>query len=100
MHLGIGLGFSELRVDTSDSVIGGRKETFNFAYQVGTGLGYQLTDRVNLAVGYRFFQPGSTSLSLLGSAGEDRGSFRLEVDSHEVTLSLRILLYDLPYPWR
>jgi opacity protein-like surface antigen len=99
-YVGVGLGVANVNVETSDSILFGAGDTYNFAWQVGTGLGYQLTDVVNLGVGYRFFRPGDGSVVLLDSARQNLGFFELASDIHEVRFSMRILLYDLPYPWR
>ena len=101
-YVGVGVGFANVEIETSDSVIFGFQDTFNFAWQVGTGFGYQLTDQVNLGVGYRFFRPGDGSVAPIDSstASQDSGFFNLATDAHEVTFNLRILIYDLPYPWR
>jgi hypothetical protein len=99
-YLGLGIGFAALDVATSDSILFGQGESFNFAYQFGTGFGYQLTSRTNLSVGYRFFRPGSGTMILRDTTLQELGFFKLKPDAHEVHFSLRILLYDLPYPWR
>jgi hypothetical protein len=99
-YVGVGVGFANLNVETSDSILFGSQDSFNFAWQVGSGFGYQLTDMVNLGVGYRFFRPGDGALTLLDSAGQNLGFFKLASDVHEVRFSMRILVYDLPYPWR
>ena len=99
-YLGVGIGLADLHLETSDGVIFGGQDTINFAWQVGTGLAYQLTDMVNLGVGYRFFRPGEGSAILFDSAGQNLGFFNLANDTHEVRFSMRILVYDLPYPWR
>ncbi len=99
-YLGVGIGFSNLAIETNDSTLLGANDGYNFAYQVGTGFGYQWTERMNLGIGYRYFQPGSGNLILRGTTGVEHGDLELEADVHEVRFSLRILLYDLPDRWR
>jgi hypothetical protein len=99
-YFGAGIGFADLKLRTSDSVLSASDESIDFAFQAGAGFGYQLTERLNLGVGYRYFNPGTRSTPLYGSAGEDRGEFNLKSDIHEVSFAFRVYLVDLPYPWR
>lgn len=100
-NVGLGIGMANLDVKTSDSILRGGKSSYNFAWQVGTGFGYQLTENVNLGVGYRFFRPGEVAFALEdASSPPDRGRFVLNTDVHEARFTLRIRVFDLPYPWR
>lgn len=99
MYAGLGIGFSHLDVDSSESNFEGSNKKYDFAYQFGTGLGYQLTDYVNLGVGYRFIKPSKIKLSLSDDADRP-GDLESSNDIHEIRFSLRIRVFDLPYPWR
>jgi hypothetical protein len=99
-YLGVGIGFASLEVRTSDGTHFGFYDEIDFAWQVGGGFGYQLTERVNLGVGYRYMRPGTAEMDLVDGVPQRQGSFSLRNDLHEARFSVRILLYDLPYPWR
>ena len=49
-------------------LLSGSSTVNTFAWQVGTGFTYQLSDRVTFDTGYRFFamSPGTTPLSISG----------------------------------
>ena len=69
-----------------------------FAWQVGTGVTYQLSDRITFDTGYRFFAmtPGATPLSVLGQ--EWLGSYTSAFSASELLVSIRI---DEPFRnWR
>lgn len=98
-NVGVGIGAADMNVQTSDSLISGRGSTTDFAWQAGTGFGYQLTDRVNLGVGYRYIRPGDVSFTLTDGTIE-RGRFGVTTDVHEARFSLRVRIADIPVPWR
>ena len=100
---GFGVGgyeYSMLVADGSESLSG--SSTVNtFAWQVGTGFTYQLSDRVTFDTGYRFFamSPGATPLSI--SAGpffQPIGSYTSAFSASELLLSIRI--YEPFRNWR
>lgn len=69
-----------------------------FAWQVGTGVTYQLSDRITFDTGYRFFAmtPGATPLSVLGQ--EWLGSYTSAFSASELLISVRI--YEPFRNWR
>jgi len=72
-----------------------------FAWQVGTGVTYQLSDRITFDTGYRFFAmtPGSTPLTAtLGSYVQPGGSYTSAFSASELLLSIRI--YEPFRNWR
>jgi len=72
-----------------------------FAWQVGTGFTYQLSDRITFDTGYRFFAmtPGPTPLDLSdGSGGQPLGSFTSAFSASELLLSIRV--YEPFRNWR
>jgi opacity protein-like surface antigen len=98
-YAGLGIGFAHLDVDSAEPSFEGSKKKYDFAYQFGTGLGYQLTDYVNLGVGYRYVKPAKLKMDLRDDAGRP-GKSRITNDIHEIRFVLRIRVFDLPYPWR
>ena len=71
------------------------------AWQVGTGITYQLSDRITLDTGYRFFAmaPGSTPLGISDSGFSiPLGSFTSAFSASELLISIRI--YEPFRSWR
>lgn len=100
--VGVGVGVANLDVHTEESATRGSGNETNFAWQAGVGLGYQLTDRVNLAVGYRYVDPGTAKYQLRGG-GVPQGSnsfFKLDPEIHEARATLRVNVWDFASPWR
>lgn len=62
---GIGASWVTLDIGTDD------EDTAVFAYQFMTGLGYNLTERLSLYFGYRFFRTMDTDFSNLNGANWD-----------------------------
>ena len=52
--LGLGLATHEAEIDTAAGV-GGKGEASVFAYQVLAGIGYSVSDRAEVLLGYRYF---------------------------------------------
>ena len=73
-----------------------------FAWQVGTGVTYQLSDRITFDTGYRFFAmtPGATPLAVTsgGSLVQPVGSYTSAFSASELLVSIRI--YEPFRNWR
>jgi opacity protein-like surface antigen len=82
-------------------VVRGSSAVNTFAWQVGTGFTYQLSERVTFDTGYRFFamSPGSTQLQIF-SPGPNfiLGSYTSAFSASELLLSVRI--YEPFRNWR
>ncbi len=87
---GIGAGGYHLSVD--DTVVSGDGHVGGFAWQVGGGTTYELTDRVTIDLGYRFFDTvtGALPLSLGGPGGAPAGSYLSNYYASELLVSVRI----------
>jgi opacity protein-like surface antigen len=74
--------------------IAGSSVVNTFAWQVGTGITYKISDRITFDTGYRFFEmsPGSTPLALTsgGRALLPLGSYTSVFNASELLLSIRI----------
>jgi opacity protein-like surface antigen len=82
--------------------LSGSSAVNTFAWQVGTGVTYQLSDRITFDTGYRFFAmtPGATPLAL-STGGPDLfpfGSYTSAFSASELLLSIRI--YEPFRNWR
>lgn len=85
----VGAGLGAVRVETSDLTVTGKSfsndSALAFAYQVGTGIDYTVSDHLSLDLGYRFF--GSTRPKF----GEvDGPAFRMDYYNHSVVFGLRV----------
>jgi hypothetical protein len=98
--LGGGVGVANLDVDTQESATNGSGDEYNFAWQVGAGFGYQLTDRVKLAVGYRYLDPGTAKYRLKEGGVQQDSFFELDPEIHEARATLRVNVWDFDVPWR
>lgn len=81
--------------------LGGSNTVNTFAWQVGTGFTYQLSDRVTFDTGYRFFAmtPASNPVSLnTGTFSQSIGSVTSTFSASELLLSIRI--YEPFRNWR
>ena len=81
--------------------LGGSSTVNTFAWQVGTGFTYQLSDRVTFDTGYRFFamSPALNPVSLnIGPFSQSIGSATSAFSASELLLSIRI--YEPFRNWR
>jgi len=101
---GFGVGGYRYMISAADDVsLVGSSNVTTFAWQVGTGFVYQISDRVTIDTGYRFFAmtPASTTLFLTGAPPIPAlgiGSFSSAFSASELLLSVRI--YEPFRGWR
>lgn len=104
---GFGIGGYQYRVTTPagffspEATTAGRNTINSFAWQVGTGVTYQASDRVALDVGYRFFSIGTGSTSFNVPVMGNwlfLGDFTSAFTASELLLSVRI--YEPFRGWR
>jgi opacity protein-like surface antigen len=97
---GAGVGVSSLEVNFSDNFLTANDSSYNFAWQAGARFMYTLTDRVDLGVGYRYFDAGSIEGSLISSADVDVGPYSVDQSSHEFRFNVRVAVWTFASPWR
>jgi opacity protein-like surface antigen len=101
---GFGVGGYQYSMQGAGGAIplGGSSVVNTFAWQVGTGVTYQLSDRITFDTGYRFFAmtPGSTPLAVTdnGRIVQPIGSYTSAFSASELLLSVRI--YEPFRNWR
>jgi opacity protein-like surface antigen len=102
LDMGVGVGMAHLDTTTTESGTRGTGDDYNFAWQAGVGLGYQLTDRVNLSLGYRYIDPGTAKYRLSGNGVDpnENSFFELDTDIHEARAAIRVDVWDFASPWR
>ncbi|WP_129128207.1 outer membrane beta-barrel protein [Geomonas oryzae] len=83
------IGLGAARLDASGLKVSGQPlstdTTTVFAYQLGTGVDYALTDALSLDFGYRFF--GTTAPTFTEPGGQ---RFKTDYFSHSVDVGLRV----------
>jgi opacity protein-like surface antigen len=92
LYGGGGIGAGGYRLTVNDTVVSGYGHVGGFAWQVGTGTTYRITDRTTIDLGYRFFDTVSDSLPLTDGTpgGGPAGSYLSNFYASELLLSLRI----------
>jgi hypothetical protein len=90
---GAGVGWND--ISTSDTVNAGSDDSFKFAWQAGTGLGYAMSDTVHASFGYRYLDLGSAEVKF--DAGPNEGKYDADLHAHEATVSLRFQFYHIPF---
>jgi opacity protein-like surface antigen len=66
-----------------------KKRSTNFAWNIGAGVGYDITDNVTLDAGYRFVGLGSVKSGTLASDGGDGGFKTKNLYQHQFAIGLR-----------
>jgi opacity protein-like surface antigen len=85
---GIGAGGYHLSVD--DTVVAGEGDVGAFAWQLGVGTTYKLTDRATIDLGYRFFDTITGGVALSEPGIGPAGSYLSNYYASELLLSVRI----------
>ena len=98
-YVGSGVGFSYLEIDGTSNTLTASDEIYGFAWNVGTGFNYALTEKVELSAGYRFVGLGEQDLDLFnGPAATGEITYTPEV--HEFRVQVRVEVYEFLSPWR
>jgi hypothetical protein len=96
---GAGVGMAGVDYSFEDGVHLVEGDTYNFAWQAGTGFGYSLTKAVTLSFGYRYFDYGSVETDLIDSSLVIVGPFSIGQSSHEFRVGLRFDIWGFRGPW-
>lgn len=89
-YVGAGIGVAMLK-GTERSLYENEKasdRTYNFAWQLGAGVAYDLTDHVALDAGYRYIDYGTADFSSDGGAGYYE-KLKADAAAHEVYAGVR-----------
>jgi hypothetical protein len=97
---GVGIGATFLDIDTAQDGTKGDDNSDDFAWQALAGIGYQLSDRVNLSLGYRYIDPGSVKFTLREDGASNGSFFKLDPEIHEARASIRVDVFGFTSPWR
>lgn len=98
LYVGGGIGVAVTDVSATDNVSEGDETNFRFAWQVGAGFGYEVTEYVTLSLGYRYFDLGEAELTLYGAGPDPFGKYTLDARAHEIVSGVRVNFYSVPWP--
>ncbi len=92
-YVGAGMGVARLKARGNVDFDGERVSDFsksknNFAWQLGAGAAYALTDNVSVDVGYRYTDAGKVN-GTASFTGDDKPSIKTETTMHEFLLGAR-----------
>lgn len=95
LYGGAGIGLGSTTADVSN-VASGKDTVYDFAWQAGTGLSYELTRRVSVSAGYRYFDLPDADIDL--SVGSTPfGNLTLDLASHEFVAALRVRFFSISF---
>ncbi len=102
LYVGTGVGLTaQNEIKGTSNVVNVDDDVVDFAWNAGTGVNYQFTENVKLAVGYRYVGLSKASLDADGTfapGGNDELDFEFHV--HELRVAIRVLVFEFPSPWR
>ena len=101
IYYGAGVGLGVLEFRGTDNVLNGSDDIYDFAWNVGAGVNYSLTDTVDLSVGYRYVGIGKHEVDLFnGVVAEPNASLEYDTHIHELRFQFRVGVYQFLSPWR
>lgn len=98
--LGSGIGFSYLEIDGTSNVLSGSDKLFAFAWNVGAGFNYALTESVDISTGYRYVGLGEQEVDIKLSGVDTGDQLTYTPQVHEFRVQLRVEVFDFLSPWR
>jgi hypothetical protein len=103
-EVGGGVGMSVVDIDFTDNRHVAQGSSTNFAWQVGGRFMYEVTDRIDLGVGYRYIDVGTVDARLLDpppiAVPIDHGPFAVSQSAHEFRFNVRVKVWGFRSPWR
>lgn len=108
-YLGAGIGMTALEFKGTDNTFETDDDVIDFAWNVGAGFRYAVTDRVSISSGYRYVglgtDKGSQDIdlgqrSLNGAQGSPGDSLDYDFQVHEFRLGIQIKVFSFRGAWR
>lgn len=90
-YVGAGMGVSMLKF-TAKNMDSGRKmseKSYNFAWQIGAGVAYDLTQNIALDAGYRYIDSGAAVSRKDIAPGQAAAKEKFDTAAHEIYLGAR-----------
>jgi len=100
LYLGAGIGAGFLDIDGTSNVVAGDDDPIDFAWNVGVGLNYALTEDVALSAGYRYVGLGKHDINLNGGIQGPNDEVEFDPEAHEFRVAIRINVFEFLSPWR
>ena len=100
LYIGAGVGAGFLDIDGTSNVVSGDDDPIDFAWNVGVGLNYALTDLVALSAGYRYVGLGKHDIDLNGGVQGPNDEVEFDPEAHEFRVAIRIRVFEFLSPWR
>jgi opacity protein-like surface antigen len=93
-YVGVGLGWSQTHIQTTDLVVMGSGSQSNLTYGVEAGVSIDFGKRVQGYFGYRYTDSGTTSIPLTSIVGgTSAGNYDLDIDAHALVVGIRIPIH-------
>ncbi len=89
-----GAGFAHSSVATNDTVVAGSASETDFAFNIGAGASYAVSDMIDLFGDVRYVDLGTTNVPLL-IGGAPAGAYTVDHTSVEVRVGVKVKLSDL-----
>ena len=99
-YIGAGIGAGFLDIDGTSNVLSGDDDPIDFAWNVGVGINYALTEQVSLSTGYRYVGLGKHTIDLRGGIAGPNDEVEYEPNIHEFRFAVRIRVFEFRSPWR
>ncbi len=100
-YFGAGVGVTGIEFRGSANTILGNDQVYDFAWNVGMGMNYALTQSVVVSAGYRYVGLGKHDVDLGGSfTAGPIDSIEYDPQVHEFRVAVRIRVFEFPSPWR
>jgi hypothetical protein len=100
LYIGAGVGAGFLEIDGTSNVVSGDDDPIDFAWNVGVGLNYALTDSIGLSAGYRYVGLGKHKIDLTGGIAGPNDEVEFDPEAHEFRVAIRIRVFEFLSPWR
>lgn len=105
----VGIGMSDVNLRGENGVFNGSDEFIDFAWNAGLGLNYALTDKVDLALGYRFVciaapqcmaHSDGVDVEIFNGPAATGNDLKYELMSHQLRATVRVEVFEFLSPWR
>ena len=104
LYFGGGIGMTALEIDGTDNVLKGKDDIIDFAWNVGVGINYAITDRVTFSTGYRYIglgpNTGDHDVDLTGGGATPGDNIKYDLQVHEFRVGIQIKIFSFRGAWR
>lgn len=98
----VGLGAANIEFATGDTIVAGDFDDWGFAWQAGAGIGYGVSQHVDLMAGYRRVDLGKVKVKLqdVGALAVPtfRGTHEMDLHANALVMQVRIKFLSIDWP--